>query len=167
MQRIMIVGSGGAGKSTFARALGAKLSLPVYHLDALLWRPGWVMTPHDEELAIIQDLAAQDSWIIDGNYGGATSAPRLSRADTVILLDLPRTICLLRAVRRWITYRNRTRPDMAPDCPERLSLEYLKWIWDYPSVHRQRMLQRIADQGGRLEFIRLRSPRAVRTFLSP
>src|ERR1051325_1007540 len=106
MKRVMVVGSGWAGKSTFSRELGRRLGLSVHHLDALLWRPGWVMAPEDEELAIVQEVTERDAWIIDGNYGGATVYPRLARADTVIMLDLPRTICLLRAVKRWLQYRN-------------------------------------------------------------
>lgn len=47
-QRIAIIGSGGAGKSTLARALGGGLGLPVYHLDASFWRPGWTEPPRDE-----------------------------------------------------------------------------------------------------------------------
>jgi adenylate kinase family enzyme len=55
----MLVGSGGASKSTLARELGVRLRLPVYHLDALLWQPGWVMTPKDQERAFFADLVKQ------------------------------------------------------------------------------------------------------------
>ncbi len=48
MKRLAIVGCAGAGKSTLARLLGQILGLPVFHLDALFWRPGWVETPLDE-----------------------------------------------------------------------------------------------------------------------
>ena len=41
MERILIIGCGGAGKSTLARRLGEKTGLPVVHLDKLYWRPGW------------------------------------------------------------------------------------------------------------------------------
>jgi energy-coupling factor transporter ATP-binding protein EcfA2 len=67
-QRIMVIGSGGAGKSTFARQLAALTGLPVIHLDRHYWRPGWERTPTAEWNGIVQALAAGASWIIDGNY---------------------------------------------------------------------------------------------------
>src|SRR5436190_2972633 len=113
VQRVMIIGSGGAGKSVLARELGERLGLPVYHLDALLWRPGWVMRPKDEERALFEELVRRDAWIIDGNYGAGQSLElRLAAADTVIFLDLPRILCLGRSLKRWLTWRGRTRPDM-------------------------------------------------------
>ncbi|CAN5425511.1 hypothetical protein BH10ACI2_BH10ACI2_22620 [soil metagenome] len=48
MKKVIVIGSGGAGKSTFSRLLGAKLGLPVVHLDQLYWRPDWVKTPAEE-----------------------------------------------------------------------------------------------------------------------
>ena len=45
MRRALVIGSGGAGKSTLARELGARAGLPVVHLDRLYWRPGWTKTP--------------------------------------------------------------------------------------------------------------------------
>ena len=67
-QRIMVIGSGGAGKSTFARQLAALTGLPVIHLDRHYWRPRWERTPTEEWNGIVQDLAAGAAWIIDGNY---------------------------------------------------------------------------------------------------
>jgi adenylate kinase family enzyme len=48
VRRVAVVGSSGAGKSTFARDLGARTGLPVVHLDRPFWRPGWVETPREE-----------------------------------------------------------------------------------------------------------------------
>src|SRR5688572_20555021 len=69
MKRIALIGNGGSGKSTVARQLGVLLGLPVYHLDALLWKPGWVPTTDEESIPLQRDLVARESWIIDGNYG--------------------------------------------------------------------------------------------------
>lgn len=69
MKRIMIIGSGGAGKSTLARQLGERLQLDVYHLDALMWRPGWEIAPREERIDIQKQLVKKDEWIIDGNFG--------------------------------------------------------------------------------------------------
>src|SRR5207248_11734620 len=96
-----------------------------------------VMTRKDEERALFEEMVQRDAWIIDGNYGaGQNLELRLAAADTVIFLDLPRTLCLARAVKRWLTWRGRTRPDMGQECPEQLSLEYVLWIWNYPRDNR-------------------------------
>lgn len=164
MQRVAIVGCGGAGKSVLARKLGELTGIEVFHLDALLWRPGWVMTPKDEELALQQALIVRPTWIIDGNYGG-TQPVRLEAADTIVFLDLSRWICLWRVVKRTIRYHRKTRPDMGPDCPERVDLGFWKWIWDYPAHSRPRTVAWIEQyrEGRRIEV--LNSPREVQAFL--
>src|ERR1051325_11561095 len=118
MRRVLVIGSGGAGKSTFAARLGERTGLPVVHLDAHYWRAGWRETPREEWDARVDELLAADEWIIDGNYGG-TLARRLAACDTVIFLDLPRTLCLWRVVKRRALFRGRSRPDMAEGWPER------------------------------------------------
>src|SRR5688572_30960534 len=70
MKRILVIGSGGAGKSTFARRLGKILSIEVIHLDSIYWRPGWIETPKQEWKKRVEHLIAGDSWIMDGNYSG-------------------------------------------------------------------------------------------------
>ncbi|MGI9165227.1 MAG: AAA family ATPase, partial [Pyrinomonadaceae bacterium] len=70
MRRILVIGSGGAGKSTFALRLSAILNMEVIHLDSLYWTSGWVEMPKDRWRAVVEELLQRDSWIIDGNYGG-------------------------------------------------------------------------------------------------
>jgi len=111
MKKIVLIGSGGSGKSTLARKLGEKLKINVYHLDALFWKPNWISVPKDEQIKVQNDLVKTEGWIIDGNYGG-TMDIRLNAADTIIFLDTPRTICVYRAFKRLLKYRNKTRPDI-------------------------------------------------------
>ena len=68
MERIIIIGCGGAGKSTLARKLGEVLDLPVVHLDKLFWKPGWVETTAEEFDALLAMELAKDKWIMDGNF---------------------------------------------------------------------------------------------------
>ena len=162
MRRIAIIGAGGAGKSTLARCLGELLGLEVIHLDALYWKPGWTETPRSEWEALQRALVARDTWIIDGNYGG-TMEIRLRAADTVVFLDAPRWRCVYQVLKRRFQYRGRTRPDLAAGCPERITWEFLRWIWSYPAQRRRGILEKLKT--GNAEVIVLRSQRQVRAFL--
>ena len=41
MKKIVVLGCGGSGKSTFSKKLGVLLDIPIYHLDTFYWKPGW------------------------------------------------------------------------------------------------------------------------------
>jgi len=165
VRRILIIGPGGAGKSTLARRLGRQLDLEVFHLDKLYWRPGWVEPPKDEWRETVGELMARDSWIVDGNYSGTLDL-RLARCDTVVFLDLPRTVCLWGIVKRRLAYRAGGRPDVAEGCRERLTLEFVRWVWGYRRRSRPKVLARLAAVAAEKRIIRLRSRREVERFLA-
>jgi adenylate kinase family enzyme len=142
LQRILVIGSGGSGKTTFARRLAARTHLPLIHLDALYWRPGWDPTPPEEWRTKVEALVREPAWIMDGNYGGTLDI-RLAACDAVVFLDIPRLVCLWRVVRRQLQHRGRNRAELAAGCPERLTWEFLTWIWTYPKRRRGSILQRL------------------------
>lgn len=165
MKRIAIIGSGGAGKSTLATRIGERLNIPVYHLDALFWRPGWVEPKREEWVEIQENICSKDEWIADGNYGG-TMELRLAKCDTVIFLDLPRMTCILRVLKRSIVYRNRPRQDMAKNCPEKIDFMFIKWIWDYPKSRRPKILKKLKEIESDKRVLVLSSRRATNSFLA-
>lgn len=164
MERVLVIGSGGAGKSTFARSLGAATGLPVVHLDANFWRPGWDPTPAVEWAERVSVLLQPRRWIMDGNFGG-TLELRLAACDTVVLLDMPRIICLRRALRRWWQYRQESRPDMTPGCAERIDFGFLRWIWRYPTASLPKVLDKLSRLPAGVHVVRLQSPQEVDEFL--
>ena len=66
IRRVLVIGSGGAGKSIFANRLGELLNIEVLHLDKFYWRPGWIETPKAEWIKTVDELLKRDSWIMDG-----------------------------------------------------------------------------------------------------
>ena len=163
MRKVLVIGSGGSGKSTFAGRLAEQTGLPLIHLDALYWNPGWLETPKSEWAGRVEELLAGDRWIMDGNYGG-TLERRLAACDTVIVLDLPRWICLARVARRRVRFRGRSRPDMREGCPERLTWEFVRWIWKYPLEQRPKVLDRLSSLDSNSQVFVLRSRGEVQDF---
>lgn len=159
-----MIGSGGSGKTRLSRQLGALTGLPVVHLDALYWTAGWVPAAEAEWRQTVASLVAEPEWIMDGNYGG-TLAVRLAACDTVVFLDTPRYICLGRVILRWLRYLGRTRPHMAPGCPESLTWEFLRWIWTYPERRRPEILRRLSELPPTCEVHVLRSGSDIDRFL--
>ncbi len=165
MQKILVLGSGGAGKTTLSKELAKILELELIHLDAYYWNPGWVASSPEEWMETIDDLVRRDRWVMDGNYRG-TLIQRLYEADTVILIDMPRWQCLWRVVKRWWRYRGKTRPDMAEGCPEQLTWEFLYYIWTYPTRSRPYVLRMLDLVSEDKQVIVLRSPSHVTQFLN-
>jgi adenylate kinase family enzyme len=162
MQRTLVIGPCGAGKSTLSVELGARLGVPVYHMDKINWRPGWVESSKAEIEARLDNIIAGERWLIDGTYGG-TLVHRLERADTVVYLDYPIGLCVARLLRRIWTYRGRTRPDMTEGCPERFDLAFLIYLLRWNSGPRVRTEQRL--KGHESKVIRLKSPDELRRWL--
>ena len=163
MERILIIGCGGAGKSTLARQLGEKLNLPVVHLDKLFWKPGWVESAKEEIDAKIMEELCKPQWIMDGNYN-RTLPRRLEYCDTVIYLDFSRFACLMGVAKRILTTYGTVRPDMGEGCPERIDFAFLKWIWNFNADRREEYYRLLNETGG-VEKLVLKNRRQVRKFL--
>ena len=164
MERIIIIGCGGAGKSTLARQLGERLNIPVVHLDKLFWKPGWGEMPEDEFDELHRQELAKEKWIMDGNFN-RTMQERMARCDTIIYLDFSRFACLMGVVKRVLTTYGKCRPDMGEGCPERIDFEFLKWVWNYNRDKRERNY-RLLNEAQHAETIVLKNRRAVKKFLS-
>jgi adenylate kinase family enzyme len=142
MQRILVMGSSGSGKSTFAQRLSAITAIPMVSLDALFWKPGWVPSDSAEFDARVTDVAQQPRWIIDGNYTSSGAGElRRSTADAVFWFDLPRRTCMTGILSRIATSYGRVRPEMAPGCPEKIDFEFFRYVWTYRQIQRPKLLE--------------------------
>jgi adenylate kinase family enzyme len=164
MKKILVIGSSGAGKSTFSRRLHQATNLPLVHLDRLYWKPNWVETTDKNEWKrAIENAMRGDTWILDGNYSG-TLEIRLEKCDTVIFLDLPRILCVYRVLKRVAFYRKGSRPDMADGCDEQFDLEFLKLIWNYPTRSKPKVKQLLKRFENEKTIFRLRSKKEIEDF---
>ena len=164
MQKIIIIGCPGAGKSTLAKALGQKLSLPVVHLDKLFWRSGWVNVTKEEFDNLLAEELKKEFWIIDGNYS-RTLSQRLDGCDTVIYLDFPALACLWGVVKRVIKSYGKTRDDMGEGCPERFDREFLSYVWHFNQENRHKLYAALSDAKDK-NIIILKNHRQVRSYLN-
>lgn len=126
MNKVIVIGCPGAGKTTFADKLNKITGLPLYHLDAIWHKPDKTHIPREEFDKRIWDIFSADKWIIDGNYK-RTIETRLKQCDTVFLFDLPVEICLQGASERI----GKGRYDL-PWIETELDLEFRRFIEDFP-----------------------------------
>jgi len=164
MQRIVILGPCGAGKSTLARELGEVLSLPVIHLDQVFWQPGWVEPTSQEFVARLTSLLETPRWVSDGNFTGHPT-PRLERADTIIHLDYPRWLCMSRVLKRIATSFGKVRVDAAPGCPEKIDIEFLIYVWNFRRDKSPKLRRLIESFQATKKILNFTSPRELEHWL--
>ncbi|MBR4864954.1 MAG: topology modulation protein [Oscillospiraceae bacterium] len=158
MERILVIGNAGSGKSTFSKALAEKTGLPLVHLDKLWWRGNWEQTTREEFDLLLQEALEQPRWIIDGNFS-RTLPHRLQYCDRVFFFDLPPWVCLWGATRRIFQHYGHTRPDMGGNCPERFDKQKLslyRGILTYNRKHRKKYYQLLEESGVALTVFRSR-----------
>ena len=138
-----MVGNSGSGKTTFARELARRLGVPHIELDAIFHQPSWTPLAADEFAARVSAAAADDEWVIDGNYG--TVRPMVwARADTVVWVDPPRRTVMCRLLMRtsgrlitrrelWNGNREALRNLLSRDAERNIVL----WAWQNHARYRQ------------------------------
>ena len=174
VQRVSVVGTSGAGKSTLSRALAGALSAEFLELDSVFHQAEWVPLPTEDFRRRVGDVVAGERWVIDGNYTSKVTDLIWARADTVVWLDLPRPIVMRRIIRRsfgrvagrtelWNGNRERWQNLFSLDKEQSV----IAWAWQTHAATRAKYEAAMADpENSHLEFVRLRSPGAVRRFLS-
>ena len=127
--KIAIIGYSGSGKSTLAQHLAKYYQIDMLHLDTVHHLPGWQVRERSESQKIVREfLDSHTDWVIDGTYSKLYFEERLENADHIIIFDFNRFHCLYRVIKRYFQYKDKTRPDMARGCNEKVDLAFTKWI---------------------------------------
>ena len=143
--RVVVLGRGGAGKSTFAARLGAARDLPVIELDKHFWAPDLTPATEDQWVATQRSLTSGERWILDGDLGPYdVLSVRLRAADTVVVLDFPLWRCAWRALRR-----------------SRENLDFWRWLLGYRRRSLPVVMAAIAEHAEHAELHVLYRPRDV------
>ena len=163
MRRIAVIGNGGGGKSTLARALGKHLGISVHEVDEVQWLPGWRRAPLDDVVPILEGWAADDSWVIDGFGPWPVIDRRMSRADTIVYVDLPFRTHLWWSGKRQVVslIRGRAWGGQSAAPPSLLMFRTLR------RVHAMRpdLLELVTKNGRAARLVHLRSPRDMTRWL--
>src|SRR5262245_4966324 len=167
--RVSVVGSSGSGKTTFGRALAARLDVPFVELDSIYHQADWTPVADEEFQARVRDVVTGDAWVIDGNYGIVRPIV-LGRATTIVWLDYSRPRIMTRVVRRsviravtrrelWNGNREEWRFFAEPDHP-------IRWAWSQHARKRVEYAARFSSTEYRhLEYKRFSSPRDAAKWL--
>lgn len=170
MKRVIVVGTSGSGKTTFARQLAQRMDWAHIELDNLHWEANWQEADLETLTARVTHAMQADGWVMDGNYG-KISHLTWPRADTVIWLDYPRWLVMGRVIRR--TARRVLTRQKLWDAGNVEGLQavfgkdsIIAWAWntyerrkrEYPKLFSQ-------PEHAHLTVIRFESPRAAAQWL--
>ncbi len=174
MNRIVVIGIAGAGKTTVARRLAAALDLPHLELDAVYHRPGWEPASPADFAAAVTEHVAGERWVVDGNYTSRGVDDLVwPRADTIVWLDLPRRTVMRRIIARTLR-RVLTREELWNTNRESFANLYawepekniVRWAWTrFPATRSRYERHDAAGTWNHAQVVRLRTPREVRAFL--
>lgn len=167
MTKVAVFGNAGGGKSILCQALSQAKGLPVYQLDKLQWKSGWVPTPQEEFDTQHEIIIKQDKWIIDGVASLASIERRLQACDTIVFVDHPLWVHYWWAAKRQFMCLFRDRPNFVEGCPMLpKTFELAKMIWRLNRDLRPILLELINQQSHSKRVFHIRSPKELAKFES-
>ena len=159
MEKVLVIGSPGSGKSTFSRRLRELTGLPLFYLDLLWHRADKTTCSREDFDRKLGELLEREAWILDGNYARTLSL-RLAACDTVFWLDYPPEVCLEGIRER----RGKPREDM-PWIEMEEDEEFMEYVRSFPAVRRQE-IRRLLEEHPEKKIVVFHSRGESKEFLS-
>jgi adenylate kinase family enzyme len=163
VQRVLVIGSPGAGKTRLSARLAASLGVPVHHLDLHHWDPGWIYRDGVQAREVVRMLCETPAWVMDGNFA-ETFDLRMPRADTLVWLDFQRATCVRRILIRTIKDYGKQKPDLPEGCREMFDIGVLRFAWRFSEQSRPQIVAAIKRHGSHLNVFTLRNDGEVAAF---
>lgn len=164
--RVAIIGNGGGGKSTLAKAIAEVNGLLILEVDHVQFAPGWVRVDPGEVARICDDFAAKDRWIIDGFGPWESVVRRFELADTIIFIDFPLWIHYWWAAERHIAAEKGLIVEGPPGCDYRgKTREMFEILWHVDQNIRPKIIQEIEKLRGTKNIVELKSPEEMAEWL--
>ncbi len=165
MNRVVVIGCPGAGKTYFSRELARKTDLRVIHMDGYFHEEDKdYLNNREAWREKVRELAKDDKWIMEGNYKSDTFDIRFPVADVIIHMDFPRYITVPRVLKRRVQYRNKHREEMPDTWVEKIDPAFFKYVLRYHKADRPDVLRRLKEYPDK-RVVTLKSPRAARRYL--
>ncbi|MGH1404665.1 MAG: topology modulation protein [Alphaproteobacteria bacterium] len=164
MNRICVIGCGGAGKSTFSRKLHHLTGTPLIHLDTLFWTEGWIEEDKNIFHNKLNHALSGERWIIDGNFHN-TMPQRFAQTDTIIWLDYSTLRCLYGVIKRIMKDHGKTRTDMAKGCREKFDWPFLTYVLRFRTKTRPKIVTILDTHAKHCKILIFRAPNDMNLWL--
>lgn len=166
MCRATIIGNAAGGKSTICKAITEKHKLPLYPVDNIQWKPGWVAAPENEVTSEIRNIMKQEKWLLDGWGPWETIEERFEMADTIIFVDHNVWIHLYWALKRQIKAiihpKSVEKPEGCHLAP--MTWKMLKMIWMINRDFRPKLLKLVESYKETKDVFHIKSPKELKRF---
>ena len=172
-KNINVVGTSASGKSTFSKALAAKLNVKYIEMDELFWKPNWQESNNSEFLPKVQAAISNDGWVLDGNYS-RTSSLKWARVHTVIWIDYSFSRTVFQAFKRAIQ-RIVSKREIWPNTGNVESFQktflsrksIILWtLQNYHSNRKKYLGIMTSDEYSHINFVRLKSPKDAKEYIA-
>ena len=144
MNKIIVIGCCGSGKSYFSKSLSSKLEIPLYHMDMLFWNSNKEHITQEKLNNKIRNIICNDKWIIDGNYYSSIDL-RINECDTIFFLDFSLQQCL-EAIKERTNITRSDIPFIETDNDTADMIEYVNNIYDTEIADLRNKLLKCTDK---------------------